>query len=177
MQENPVEVIFRMLSVVNSEKIQDFLLLPKLILMPIGLFFLFFLIYSVFASSFLHYLLYTDVREFLTYRAFGVGRMTRRWQNALARLETGNEAEYKLAIIEVDAMLDEVLVRLGFRGATTEERLRGISPTVLSNLPDLLSAHRTRNNIVHDPNFILSLDEARKTMAVYEQAFLTFDLI
>jgi len=103
--------------------------------------------------------------------------MASRWQQAIGRLETANEAEYKLAIIEADAMVDEALKRLGFGGQTMEERLQNISPLVFTNLQELKDAHRLRNNIVHDPNFLLSMDQARRAMGVYQQSLTELDLI
>ncbi|MBI1984666.1 MAG: hypothetical protein HYS60_00960 [Candidatus Wildermuthbacteria bacterium] len=177
MEKNSVESIFQFLSVVNNPGLQDALLLPKFILGSIGLFFLFFIIFAIFKSSWIRYLIVTDAKEFLTFRAFGVRKMAQRWQKALARLQTANEAEYKLAIIDADSMLDESLKRLGFGGANLEERLKLLTPVILPNVKDVERVHALRNNIVHDPNFILSLDQARDAMEVYEKAFLGLDLI
>ena len=145
--------------------------------MPLGLFFLFFIIFASFKSSWFYYLVLVDAKEWFTFRAFGLRRMASRWQQAIGRLETANEAEYKLAIIEADAMVDEALKRLGFGGQTMEERLQNISPLVFTNLQELKDAHRLRNNIVHDPNFLLSMDQARRAMGVYQQSLTELDLI
>ncbi|MDP2637038.1 MAG: hypothetical protein Q8P03_00275, partial [bacterium] len=115
--ENPGEIIFRLLSSwVNSPGIQEMLFFPKLVLMPLGIFFLLFVIFASFKSSWFYYLVLVDAKEWFTFRAFGLRRMASKWQQALSRLETVNEAEYKLAIIEADAMIDEALKRLGFGG-------------------------------------------------------------
>ncbi|MBI4120790.1 MAG: hypothetical protein HY457_00845 [Parcubacteria group bacterium] len=164
-------------AIINNPGIQALLFFPKLFLAPLGLFFLFFIVFALVKSSFLYYLLWLDAREFTTFRAFGVRRMAQRWERALGRLETANEAEYKLAIIEADSMLEEALKRLGFAGETLDERLQNVPPTVLSNLAELKEAHRTRNNIVHDPNFILSLNVARRVTGIYEQSLKELDLI
>lgn len=172
-----VQNIIKTLSVVNSPEIQDKLVFFKFVLGSVGLFFLFFVIFVLYRSSFLRYALFTDVREMATYRAFGLRRMTERWEKAFARLQSANEAEYKLGIIDVDSMLDESLKRLGFGGANLEDRLRIIPEAVLPNVRQVEQAHAVRNNIVHDPNFILSLNQARTVMAVYEKAFKDLDLI
>lgn len=173
-----MEILFdKVSSIINNPGIQGLLLLPKLFLAPLGLFFLFFIVFALAKSSFLYYLLWLDAREFVTFRAFGVRRMAQQWLRALGRLETANEAEYKLAIIEIDSMIDEALKRLGFAGETLDDRLQNAPSSVLSNLAELKEAHRTRNNIVHDPNFILSLTIARRVMGVYEQSLKELDLI
>lgn len=175
---NPVEIIFEKLSFfVNHPGIQALLFWPKVVLAPIGLFFVFYIIFALVKSSWLHYLILLDWREVLTFRAFGLRRMAQQWERALGRLETANEAEYKLAIIEIDSLIDEAIRRLGFSGQNLEERLQNVSPAVISNLAELKDAHRIRNNIVHDPNFLLSLDQARRVMGVYEQSLKELDLI
>lgn len=176
--QNPGEIIFGLLSSwVNNPRLQELLFFPKLVLMPLGLFFVFFIIFALIKSSWLYYLVLVDAREWFTFRAFGLRRMAGRWQSALSRLETANEAEYKLAIIEADSMIDEALKRLGFGGQTLEERLQNISPIIFTNLSELKDAHRLRNNIVHDPNFLLSMDQARRVMGIYEQSLTELDLI
>lgn len=170
-------ILERISSIISNPDIQELLFWPKLFLMPFGLFFLFFIVFALVKSSFLYYLIFIDAREFVTFRAFGLRRMAQRWEQALRRLETANEAEYKLAIIEIDSMIDESLKRLGFTGETLEDRLQSVPSAVLSNIKELEEAHRVRNNIVHDPNFILSLTLARRVMGIYEQSLKALDLI
>ncbi len=177
MNEQFVEQLFSRLSIVNSPSLQAFLGVPRFIFGFLGLFFLFFIIFSIYKSSWIRYFVLTDAKEFFTFRPFGVRKMTQRWQQNVARLQTANEAEYKLAIIDTDAMLDESLNRLGFRGTTLEDRFAILTPIILPNLEDAKRAHMVRNNIVHDPNFILSLDQAREVLAIYEKSFLDLDLI
>lgn len=177
MESSTAQTIFKTLSYINSDHLQNLIMIPRFILGSVGLFFWFFLIFAFFTTSWIKYLILTDAREFFTFRAFGVRKMTQRWQRALARLQTANEAEYKLALLDADAMLDASLQRLGFGGKTLEERLRILSPVILSHAREVERVHALRNNIVHDPNFILSLNQAREAMEVYEKAFSDLDLI
>ena len=103
--------------------------------------------------------------------------MTERWQKTLARLETAQEAEYKLAVIEADSMLNETLKRMAFPGATIDERLQNLSAAIVANVGEVQEAHALRNNVVHDPNFRLSLDDAKKTLSAFEKTFQSLDLI
>lgn len=177
MEQNPFEQIFQTLSFINSPQLQENFVMLKFVLGSVGLFFLFFLVFALLKSTWLRYMFLWDAREFFTYRPLGLRRMTKRFQQSMARLETANEAEYKLAIIDSDAMLDEGLKRLGFAGENMDERLRILTSLILSNLEDVKRAHTIRNSIVHDPNFILSLDQAREMMAIYEKAFRDLDMI
>jgi hypothetical protein len=129
------------------------------------------IIFILFAGSWIKWLLLYDVTEFFTYKPFGVRKLERAWKKVLARTETGLESEYKLAVIEADSMLDDILKRMGFSGETLEERLEKLTVATLPNIEEIRESHRVRNNIVHDPDYRLSLDESRKILGVYEQAF------
>lgn len=175
--QTPLQTFFHILSFVTPEKLPDALFWPRIILGGVGIFFLIFIIFSISVSSWIRYLILTDAREFLTFRAFGASRLTKQWEKIISRLETRNEAEYKLAIIEADAMLDQAMARLGFKGETLEDKLNVMSSVVLPSIKEVREIHRLRNTIVHDPNYILSFDEAKKNIEVYEKAFKELDLI
>lgn len=115
--------------------------------------------------------------EFFTYRPYGFRRLTRQWERVVRRLEGPGEAEYKLAILEADEMLDELLKRIGYRGETLGEKLTGLSTTSLPNLAEALEVHQVRNNIIHDPDYRLTLEEAKRVLEVYERAFRHLEVI
>ncbi len=169
--------IFHFLGYFTPSHLPSSVAFPKYALGVIGIFFLAFIIFALIKTSWLRWLLLIDMREFLSFRAFGVQKFTKDWQKIMARLETANESEYKLAIIEADTMLDDSFKRLGFPGENAPERLGKVSAVILPNINELKIAHGARDNIVHDPNFILSLDQARKILSVYEKAFTDLDLI
>lgn len=110
--------------------------------------------------------------EFFTYRAYGTKNYNKEWKKIKDRLNTGLESEYKLAIIEADSLLNNILSKMGYSGASLGERLDKISPTVLSNIEEIRQAHQTRNNIVHDPNYVLSLEETKNTLSIFEKTLI-----
>lgn len=94
--------------------------------------------------------------------------MGKRWKKIVARLETGNESQYKVAVIEADAMADEMLAAIGYKGENMAERLAQIKPGQLDYLEELTQAHQIRNQIVHDAQFRVDKDLAKDTVAIYE---------
>lgn len=106
----------------------------------------------------------------MTFRPYGVRKIVKEWLKIKARLDTGLESEYKLCVIEADSMLDDILKGMGIGGGSLGERLERITVASLSNLEQVRQAHTTRNNIVHDPNYRLSLDEAKKTVEIFEKS-------
>lgn len=172
-----MENILYFLSLLVSPALQDKLLFARIILGAIAAALLGFIVWAFFNTSWFRYAFLTDVEEFLTFRSYGLRKMTERWLKTQARLETAQEAEYKLAVIEADSMLEEALKRMSFPGATADERLQNLSIAIVANVEEVQQAHALRNNVVHDPNFRLSLDDAKKTLSAFEKAFQSLDLI
>lgn len=136
--------------------------------------------FTIFAISKTHYMQWRYTQptvEFLTQRPYGAKRITKVWKKIKQHLADGSETEYKLAIIEADNMLEATLKRMGYGGVTLEERLAKLTSATLPNIDNIYQAHQTRNSIVHDPNFVLTLDEAQRIINVYEQAFRDLQIL
>jgi len=121
-------------------------------------------------SSWVKFRFLMDFTEFFTYRPYGVKRLDKIWAKIAKRLEMGSESEHKLAVIEADSLLNEILERTGVKGEALGERLKQLTVKLLPNIEDVWEAHKIRNNIVHDPDYRLTLDQAKKALAIYEQA-------
>lgn len=154
----------------SSPIFSAFLSVLKIIFLVLSFIFFGYIIFALIRTTWLKRLFIWDWQEFFTYKPYGVRRLVKQWQKVMARLDAGIESEYKLSVIEADSILDDILKRMGFGGETLGERLEKLTAATLPNLNDILEAHKTRNNIVHDPDYKLSLDEAKKTLAVYETA-------
>ena len=102
----------------------------------------------------------------------------RRWEKVVERLNADSEAEWKLAVIEADAMLDELVKGIyPHLGDNLGERLKNIEPSDFSTLQDAWDGHKMRNNIAHDHNYRLSEREARVAIAAYKKVFKEFHFI
>lgn len=98
-----------------------------------------------------------------------------RLQDVVQHIESDNPNDWKLAIIEADIILDDVLKQRGYAGNSLGERLRSISPQSLSSLNDAWEAHKVRNRIAHEgADFILTKRLASDTIARYERVFVEF---
>lgn len=142
----------------------------RILFILVGIFLFGLTVYFLRNTSYLRFLILQDLVEFFTYKPYGVKGMRKSWDKILRRIETGEESEYKLAIIEADDLVDSILKRMGYAGENLGDRLSRLSSAILPNIQELQRAHQIRNTIVHDPYYSLVLDEARKTLEVYEQA-------
>jgi len=153
-----------------SPTFSGWLLILKILFIIVALILLGFIIFALAKTLWLKRMWIWDLVEFFSFRPYGVRKVVKAWAKITARLETGLESEAKLAVIEADSMLDDILKRMGFGGETLGERLERLTVATLPNLEQIWEAHKIRNNIVHDPDYRLTLDEARKVLGIYEQA-------
>lgn len=74
----------------------------------------------------------------------------KRWKEIEAHASSQNVSDWKLALIDADALIDEILKRARYQGKTMGERLKQIEPSDLDHLADLWEAHKLRNRIAHE---------------------------
>lgn len=160
-----------------SAGLQDMLLPAKIAFMAISTILVGLLIFLMSKTHYWEWLFIQDFVQFVTMRPFGAKRINRQWGKVTERLDKGSEPEYKLAIIEADDLLDSSLKRMGYAGQTLEERLGKLTSATLPNIEQIYETHRLRNNIVHDPDYRLVLEEAKKALDVYSQAFKDLQIL
>ncbi len=101
-----------------------------------------------------------------------------RWQDLLNAAMAPEPRRWREALVVADAMLGELLTKIGYSGMTTAEQLRTVPDGAFVTLPHAWEAHRIRNFVVQkSSNFILTQREAFRVMKLYEQVFEEFDFI
>ena len=91
------------------------------------------------------------------------------WEEIKRRGDSLREAEWKLAVIEADNLVDEQLKSRGFAGESMGERLMMINPSDLASLQDLWDAHKLRNLLVHDTNYTVRHDQVLSAISSFEK--------
>ncbi len=105
------------------------------------------------------------------------GIFRERWEVIMRNLDSTHEAQWKIAVIEADKLIDEALTHAGFPGATFGDRLSNIQPGTLLSLDGLWWAHKIRNRIAHETDFFLRYTEARQALGYFEAALAELQLI
>jgi len=106
----------------------------------------------------------------------GAARNTR-LKDVLTHIDSENPNDWKLAIIEADIILDDILKKRGYVGNSLGERLKSISVDQLASLNDAWEAHKVRNRIAHDgADFVLTKRIAQETVVRYQKVFKEFDV-
>ncbi len=111
-----------------------------------------------------------DLYEATAYKPYGAKKFEKEWKRISARLDSGEGAGYKLAVIEADDLLEERLRSMGYKGGKMQDLLEQVPETIVPNVEEVSRVHELRNNIVHDPDYRLELEEANKAVAVFERA-------
>jgi len=153
---------------ITSPSLQDTLFPVKIIFILFTVFFFCAVVYFYLNSSYLKYQFLQDTNEFLTWDTYGLAHVGRRWRKIMQKTESGSVNEYKLAIIEADDLLYQVLEDKGFKGEGFEELLENANKKKIENYGQLLEAHQIRNSIVYDPDYTLDLAETKRLLAIYE---------
>jgi len=98
------------------------------------------------------------------------------WENILARMQSDNPSEYKVAVIEADRMVEDLIRRLGYKGKNMSEILSEVKPGQIENMEEIRKSHEVRNRIIHDESFVLDRETAKKTLQSYEDFLDSFEV-
>lgn len=95
-----------------------------------------------------------------------------RWERVEAHMTSLSQSDWKIAILEADNILDEIVERMGYQGESLGERLKKIEASDFPYLDDAWTAHKTRNAIAHKgTNFDITRGEAEQTINIYYRVF------
>jgi hypothetical protein len=101
-----------------------------------------------------------------------------RWQRVIDHINSDNASDWRLAILECDIVLDELLDKQGFIGNTIGDKLKNADPAEFKTLNNAWEAHKIRNAIAHaGQDFTLTQREARRIVGLYETVFKEFDFV
>jgi hypothetical protein len=102
----------------------------------------------------------------------------RKWKKVIDNVSSENSSEWRLAIIEADILLGELLTKSGYKGEGIGEQLKSVEPSDFHTLNEAWEAHKVRNRIAHDgAEHPLSQREAKRVIGLYEQVFKEFYFI
>lgn len=91
------------------------------------------------------------------------------WLAVIKKLESENPADWNLAVIQADSIVDSILKEMGLGGETMGERLLKLDRGRLSSLEDLWEAHRIRNDVAHSPDRTISKHRANYAISLFEK--------
>jgi len=114
--------------------------------------------------------------EIPTELAVGSGKLVKKLLKIRKRLDSGRESQYKIAIIEMDDLINELLGKLGYAGENMAERLEKIAPGEIEHKEQLREAHELRNQIIHDGSIRIDENLAKDTIEKFEKFIQHFQI-
>lgn len=97
-----------------------------------------------------------------------------RWQKILDQVNSDNPNNWKVAILEADVLLNDVLGEQGFFGETVSDKLKDAQTSNIESIQFAWDAHKIRNNIAHQIDYNITQHEARMAISMYERFFNEF---
>ena len=108
----------------------------------------------------------------------GEPEMNAKWQKVQAHVNSDNPAEWRLAILEADVMLEEMLEKMSYHGTTLGEKLKSVEKSDFITIEYAWEAHKIRNAIAHEgADFLVTQREAKRVIGLFEKVFREFYFI
>lgn len=101
-----------------------------------------------------------------------------KWEVIMEHINSENPNDWRLAILEADIALGELLDKLGYRGEGIGEQLKSVDKSDFTTIDDAWEAHKIRNSIAHEgASFLITEREAKRVIALYKRVFDEFDYV
>lgn len=105
----------------------------------------------------------------------GDPRLNERWRRVQKLSNSESEGDWRMAIIEADTILEEMVNKMGYDGASLGEKMRQIEKSDFNTLNQAWEAHKVRNEIAHAGiDFALSEREKNRVIGLYKEVFEEF---
>jgi len=102
----------------------------------------------------------------------------KKWIEIEKHMASMNSSDWRMAILEADILLYEMLEQMGYEGDTIADKLKVIEPSDFNNLDSAWRAHKVRNTIAHEgASYEMSHEQARNTIDLYRKVFEEFYFI
>ncbi len=163
--------------ILQPDSTNNLFLFVKSVFLIFNLFLILFIVYALFRTSWLNKLVIWDIKEYLSYKHYSLGKIEKRWAEIKEKLEEGQEAEAKLAVIEADNLLNATLEAMGYVGDSLDDKLDKLSDDVLVNINEIKEGRKVCSDIVHDPSYHLDSKEAEKVLNVIEKTLINLQAL
>ena len=107
-----------------------------------------------------------------------VPRTQLRWNRITEGAASPNPESWRLAILEADIMLNELLDLQGYKGETIADKMKQVDRAKFNSIDAAWEAHKIRNRVAHEGTTAdLDAREARRVIGLYERVFKEFHYI
>jgi len=112
----------------------------------------------------------------------GFGNLTKRrslrgWEQIKKRILSPAQQDWKLAVLEADKIMNEILKMAGYLGTDLGKKLEILTKENLSNLDEIKKAHFLSDQIMKDPSMELKKEDAIIALKSFKKAFIELNLL
>jgi hypothetical protein len=101
-----------------------------------------------------------------------------KWDLVKEHIDSEDANKWKLAILEADIMLSELLDTLHLPGESIGEKLKAVETSDFTSIEEAWEAHKIRNAIAHQgSDFLITKREAKRIIDLYEKVFDEFGMV
>ncbi len=101
-----------------------------------------------------------------------------KWKLVQEHINSDDPNKWKLAILESDIILADLLDSLQLPGDGVGEKLKAVEKSDFNTIEDAWEAHKIRNAIAHEgSDFLINAREAKRVIGLYENVFTEFEII
>lgn len=136
------------------------------------------IIWSLKKSPWLYWFVTEDAKDFFRGGPMPLERKSQvRWRKIKKYLKSSKEENWKMAVISAEEIVEEALIRIGYKAENLRMRLSLANEAQIPNLRDLFSADEIYENIISDPDFKLEKDKAGEVIAIFEKFLKYFNYL
>lgn len=99
------------------------------------------------------------------------------WDSISAHTKEGTVSSGKIALIESDKMLNDLLEKIGYKGGNFDERISTIRPGQFVGIEDVVKAHTLHDQIIEDPAHEVEMSEIKEAIDAYEKVFRGLEVL
>jgi len=157
------------ISYILSPELQEKLLPMRVIFIALSLIFIIGIILLTSKTTYLRIKYRQGLTEFSKFKPFGLRKLIKRWKRIKKRLDKNNVNNAKLAILEADKLVDDILKRLGYTGENLDDRLEKIDTNLVPSLEILQEIHITSKKISEHYDYYLTMKDSKSIIEKYEK--------
>jgi len=102
----------------------------------------------------------------------------KKWDLVTEHINSDDPNKWKLAILEADIILSELLDTFQLPGESIGEKLKAVEASDFTNIENAWEAHKIRNAIAHQGSeFLITQREAKRIIGLYQTVFDEFKII
>lgn len=115
--------------------------------------------------------LYMPSKKYEPAKTLAITAFQEHWQGIVNKFNSDNPESAKIAVIEADALVDDVLKQLGYEGEHMADRLAKLDPNFFPSAEKIWEAHRIRNELTHAPGIGLPIEKIKRLLEHYRDFF------